>query len=65
MADRLRPGRSGWSAAVHLARDLERFFGVRAPVPVIERALREMGKRKRVQLKVDDAGIVWYRLRVE
>ncbi len=63
MADRLCPGRSGWSAASHLARDLERFFGVRAPAPVIDRALRDMGKHRRVQRKVDANGVLWYRLR--
>lgn len=63
MADRLRPGRSGWSAAVHLGRDLERFYGVRAPAPVIERALRDLCKHRRVQRKVDEAGVLWYRLR--
>lgn len=65
MADRLRPGRSGWSAAVYLGRDLERHFGVRAPVAAIERALRELGRRKRVQLKLDDLRVLWYRLRVD
>ena len=35
MLDRLRPDRSGWSASVHLGHDLERFFGVRAPVSAI------------------------------
>lgn len=63
MLDRLRPGRSGWSAAVHLGRDLERFFGVRAPVSAIERALRELGKHRRIQLRLDDAGTLWYRIR--
>jgi len=63
MADRLRPGRSGWSAAVHLGHDLERHFGVRAPVPVIERALQQLGKHKRIQRMVDDTGTLWYRLR--
>jgi hypothetical protein len=63
MADRLRPGRSGWSAAEHLGRDLERFYGVRAPTAVIERALRDLSKHRRVQRKVDTAGVLWYRLR--
>lgn len=63
MADRLRPYRSGWSAPVHLGRDLERYFGVRAPVPAIERALRVLAKRKRVRLKVDENGTLWYHLR--
>jgi hypothetical protein len=62
MAARLRPGRSGWSAAGHLSRDLERFFGVRAPVPSIEVALRALARRGRVRLRSDDAGRVWYRL---
>jgi hypothetical protein len=68
MADRLDPGmhgRSGWSSAKHLGNDLERHFGVRAPMPVIERALRDMCKHKRAQMILDDAGVVWYRLIVE
>lgn len=63
MADRIRPGRSGWSAAEHLGNDLERFYGLRAPTPVIERALRDLSKHRRVQRKVDSAGVLWYRLR--
>lgn len=63
MADRIRPGRSGWSAAEHLGRDLERFYGVRAPAAVVERALRDLSKHRRVQRKVDAAGVLWYRLR--
>lgn len=63
MADRIRPGRSGWSASVHLGHDLERFFGVRAEIQVIERALQQMSKHKRIQRMVDDTGTLWYRLR--
>lgn len=63
MSDRIRPGRSGWSAAEHLGHDLERFYGVRAPAAVIERALRDLSKHRRVQRKVDTAGVLWYRLR--
>ena len=62
MADRLRPGRSGWSAIVHLGHDLERFFGIRAPVQAIERALQQMAKEKRIRRMVDDTGTIWYRL---
>lgn len=62
MAKRLRPDRSGWSAAHHLGRDLERHFGVRAPAPSIDRALRTLSRRRRVRLKVDDEGVLWYRL---
>ena len=62
MADRIRPDRSGWSAATHLGRDLERFFGVRAPAPAIDRALRVLKKRKRIHLKVDDEGVIWFKL---
>ncbi len=65
MLDRLRPGRSGWSSATHLGHDLERLFGVRAPVPAIERALRELGRHRRIQLLLDDAGTLWYRIRPE
>ena len=68
MAARLDPGvhgRSGWSAAVHLAADIERHFGVRAPQAVLERALLDMCKHRRVQMMLDDAGTVWYRLTVE
>lgn len=65
MADRLEPGphaRSGWSSAIHLGNDLERFFGIRASIPVIERALRDMCKRRRAQMMLDDSGTLWYRL---
>ncbi len=62
MEDRIRPDRSGWSAAMHLGWDLERHFGVKAPLPAIERALRILGRRKRVQLKVDEENTLWYRL---
>ena len=62
MAQRLRPDRSGWSAAKHLGWDLERHFGVRAPTPSIERALRALARRGKVRLKVDDGGVLWYRL---
>lgn len=65
MADRLRPGRSGWSASVHLGHDLERFFGIRAPIDVIERALQQLSKNKRIQRMVDDTGTLWYRLRLQ
>lgn len=68
MAARLDPGphgRSGWSAAHHLALDLERYYGIRAPIAVIERALREMCKRRRAQMMLDDAGTLWYRLVVD
>lgn len=68
MAARLVPGphgRSGWSAAHHLGLDLERYYGIRAPLPVIERALREMCKRHRAQMMLDDAGTLWYRLVVD
>ena len=63
LADRLRADRSGWSAPASLGRDLERHFGVHAPVTTIERALRVLAKRKRVRLMVDDTGTLWYRLR--
>jgi hypothetical protein len=62
MAARLRPHRSGWSAAHHLGRDLERHFGVRAPAASIDRALRSLARRRRVGLKVDSDGVLWYRL---
>lgn len=62
MAQRIRPDRSGWSAARHLGSDLERHFGVRAPAPAIDRALRTLARRRRVRLKVDDDGILWYRI---
>ena len=65
MEARLAPGRSGWSSAGHLASDLTRLFGVRAPVQAIERALREIGRYRRVQLLLDDAGTLWYRIRPE
>ena len=63
MAARLTPQRSGWSTASHLGRDLERHFGVRAPVPAIERAMRTLVKRRVVRLSADASGTVWYRLR--
>ncbi len=62
MAERLRPHRSGWSAAVHLASDLERHFGVRAPMPAIQRALTVLIKKRRIRMKMDDDGVLWYRL---
>lgn len=62
MAKRLRPDRSGWSAARHLRSDLERHFGVRAPAHAIDRALRTLARRRRVRLKVDDDGVLWYRI---
>ena len=62
MAARLTPRRSGWSAATHLARDLERHFGVRAPLPAVEGALRIMVRRGRVRVWADGAGRRWYRL---
>jgi len=62
MAARLTPRRSGWSAAAHLARDLERHFGVRAPLPAVEGALRIMVRRGRVRVWADGAGRRWYRL---
>jgi hypothetical protein len=63
MAARLTPQRSGWSTAMHLGRDLERHFGVRAPVQAIERAMRTLVKRRVVRLTADASGTVWYRLR--
>jgi hypothetical protein len=62
MARRIRPDRSGWSAARHLGMDLERHFGVRAPQSAIERALRTLARRHRLRLKVDAGGILWYRI---
>ena len=62
MAARLTPRRSGWSAAAHLAMDLERHFGVRAPVPAIESALRILVRRGRVRVWADGGGRRWYRL---
>ena len=62
MAARLRPQRSGWSAAHHLGLDLERHFGVSAPPAAIDRALRTLARRRRLRLKVDEAGILWYSL---
>ncbi len=62
MARRLRPHRSGWSAAHHLGRDLERHFGVQAPPGAIDRALRSLARRRRVALKVDADNVLWYRL---
>lgn len=63
MAARITPRRSGWSTATHLGGDLERHFGVRAPVEAIERAMRTLVKRRVVRLTADDTGLVWYRLR--
>lgn len=62
MARRIRPDRSGWSAARHLGMDLERHFGVRAPQAAIDRALRTLARRRRLRLKVDGAGVLWYRI---
>jgi hypothetical protein len=62
LAARLTPSRSGWSAAGHLAMDLERHFGVRAPVPAVESALRILIRRRRVRVWADACGRRWYRL---
>jgi hypothetical protein len=62
MAARLTPRRSGWSASAHLAMDLERHFGLRAPLPAIEAALRILVKRGRVRVWADAGGRCWYRL---
>ena len=62
MAARLGPRRSGWSAASHLALDLERRFGVRAPLPAVETALRTLVRRGRVRVWADAGGRCWYRL---
>lgn len=63
MLARLSPRRSGWSTATHLGTDLERHFGVRAPIPAVERALRVLLRRKVVRVTADDAGVIWYRIR--
>jgi hypothetical protein len=63
MAARILPRRSGWSAAHHLRRDLARHFGVSAPPEAIEAALRVLSQRRRVHLKSDERGVLWYRLR--
>ena len=63
MAARLTPQRSGWSTATHLGWDLERHFGVKAPIQAIERAMKTLVKRRVVRLTADDSGVVWYRLR--
>lgn len=63
MEARLRPGRSGWSSAVHLQLDLEQTFGVRAPIGAIVKALQELGRRRSVRLLLDDCGTLWYRIR--
>ena len=62
IAARIGPNRSGWSAADHLGRDLERHFGVRAPQTTIEHALRVLQRRRAVRLRVDEQGLVWYKL---
>jgi hypothetical protein len=64
MAQRILPRRSGWSAAHHLRRDLGRHFGVSAPPEAIEAALRVLSQRRRVHLRSDEHGVLWYRLRV-
>jgi hypothetical protein len=63
MAARVMPRRSGWSAAHHLRRDLGRHFGVSAPPEAIEAALRVLSQRRRVHLRSDERGVLWYRLR--
>ena len=42
--------------------DLERHFGVRAPVPAVESALRILIRRRRVRVWADACGRRWYRL---
>jgi hypothetical protein len=61
MAERLRPDRSGWSAARHPGWDPQRHFGGRAPWDAIERALRTLARRGRLRLKVDEDGVLRYR----
>lgn len=58
--ERVAPGRSGWSAGHHLARDLERFYRVRVPRSALDRALRELVKRRRVRQHADAHGQLWY-----
>lgn len=59
----LRASPSGWSSAVDLARDLERFFGLDVPVATIQRGMRELAVAGRVDTVLDDACIVWHRVR--
>lgn len=58
----LRARRGGWSSQEHLVKDLEHLFGVRASATTLQRALRELGKRRRVHILLDDEGVVWYRI---
>jgi hypothetical protein len=61
IAAREGPRRSGWSTAAHLARDLERHFGVTAPPSAVAAALRTLSRRGRLRLRMDADGGVWYR----
>ncbi|WP_217914433.1 hypothetical protein [Miltoncostaea marina] len=63
MARRVAPLRSGWSATGHLGRDLERHYGVRVPRPAIDRALRVLARRGRIDLRAGRDGALWFRLR--
>jgi hypothetical protein len=62
MFARLTPRRSGWSTATHLGWDLERHYGVRAPRPAIEKAMRALVRRRVARMTTDDSGLTWYRI---
>lgn len=59
----LRASPTGWSSTADLIRDLEAFFGVTVSVRAVGRAMRELGRTRRIHVVVDDARVVWYRIR--
>lgn len=63
IADRIAPGRSGWSAAHHLRADLRRHHGIHAPAEAVDEALRVLRRRRRVHLRLDADGVLWYHRR--
>lgn len=60
--ERIAPGRSGWSSAGHLSRDLERFYRVHVPQTSLDRALRELVRRGCIRQHSDRGGVLWYHL---
>lgn len=59
----LRASPTGWSSTTDLIRDLEAFFGITVTVRAVGRAIRELGRSRSIHVVVDDARVVWYRIR--
>lgn len=61
----LRASPSGWSSADDLVHDLERFFGLAVPAATIRRGMWELSVEGRIDTVLDDACIVWHRVRAD